>query len=122
MISRLITSTLSDHLGWVFAERNGESVVLGQELRQTAVVSNKCGHNAHSTTSLADALVALEIGCHAEAISNVHGEQNQLHSPIARSMKVIVKQKKRTVRPTDLRSTARLQTTMKKVVSTADTS
>jgi hypothetical protein len=47
----------------VFAEWEGERVVFGQELSEAAVVRDERGHDAESTTCLADGRGAREIGC-----------------------------------------------------------
>ena len=100
----------SGQFGGVFAEGEGEDIILGEQLGETAVVGDESRCDANTATSLVDAIALLEVTYRTDTISFVHSETNRSYSPTARSKNVRVSKKKSAVKPTDLRSEAMLRT------------
>jgi hypothetical protein len=52
----------------VFAERQNEKVIFGEQLGKATVVSNQRGYDAKSAANLANPIALLEIGCSCNRI------------------------------------------------------
>jgi hypothetical protein len=56
----------SGRLGGVFAEREGEGIIISEQLSKTTVIGDESRQNAKGTTSLANGVASLEVGYRTE--------------------------------------------------------